>query len=364
MNNLIINRYPLREKDAFQAWNSADEYIVKYIEENGIHTERTLIIEDEFGALTLSINSKKYYLLNDSLVSIKGIQNNLRLNHKEDLDISFLSPFDNLLSDIDLIVIKIPKSNVYLEYLLGEIQKVIKEDTLIIAGVMQKYLNNHVFKIFETKTKDMLTTLCWKKARLLIAKTIKSENKNDYVNNLKEYGLALLNYPNLFSYEKIDIGSRFFIENFKSDKTEVFDIVDLACGNGIMGQYVGNLYPEARLHFTDITQSALKSVTESCKVNKLFERSSFYQISCLSDFQEQSADLIVCNPPFHDKHKISLDIAHEMFIDADKVLRKDGELFVVANRHLGYQVILKEIFGNCLITAENDKFVLYKLIKS
>jgi len=49
-----------------------------------------------------------------------------------------------------------------------------------------------------------------------------------------------------------------------------------------------------------------------------------------------------------------------MFQDAAQVLRKDGELWVVGNRHLGYHIKLKRWFSDLELLASNSKFVLFR----
>jgi len=53
-------------------------------------------------------------------------------------------------------------------------------------------------------------------------------------------------------------------------------------------------------------------------------------------------------------------VALTMFQDAAQVLRKDGELWVVGNRHLGYHIKLKRWFSDLELLASNSKFVLFR----
>ncbi|MEH6474017.1 MAG: methyltransferase, partial [Halopseudomonas sp.] len=83
----------------------------------------------------------------------------------------------------------------------------------------------------------------------------------------------------------------------------------------------------------------------------------------LESFTADSADLILNNPPFHQQQTVGGHIAKQMFGDAKRVLRHDGELWVIGNRHLGYHVQLRKLFGNCELVASNPKFVVLKSIK-
>ena len=40
-----------------------------------------------------------------------------------------------------------------------------------------------------------------------------------------------------------------------------------------------------------------------------------------------------------------------MFRESKQVLRRGGELWVIGNRHLGYHIQLKKLFGNCEVVA-------------
>ena len=84
----------------------------------------------------------------------------------------------------------------------------------------------------------------------------------------------------------------------------------------------------------------------------------------LTGFKPESADLILCNPPFHQQHVLGDATAWQMFKQSKETLVKGGELWVVGNRHLDYHLKLKKMFGNHKIIAANDKFVILKVVKN
>jgi 16S rRNA (guanine1207-N2)-methyltransferase len=45
------------------------------------------------------------------------------------------------------------------------------------------------------------------------------------------------------------------------------------------------------------------------------------------------------------------------------VLKKNGQFWVIGNRHLNYQQTLKKMFANVRLAAENPKFVIIKAIR-
>ena len=52
-----------------------------------------------------------------------------------------------------------------------------------------------------------------------------------------------------------------------------------------------------------------------------------------------------------------------MFTGARRALRPGGELWVVGNRHLGYHVTLRRIFGNSELVASDAKFVVLRAVR-
>lgn len=68
-------------------------------------------------------------------------------------------------------------------------------------------------------------------------------------------------------------------------------------------------------------------------------------------------DFIVSNPPFHTPARADRpDIGQRFIAVAAQALRPGGQLFMVANRHLPYEQILNESFGQVRVAAERDGF--------
>jgi len=68
-------------------------------------------------------------------------------------------------------------------------------------------------------------------------------------------------------------------------------------------------------------------------------------------------DFIVSNPPFHTPAREDRpDIGQRFIAVAAQALRPGGRLFMVANRHLPYEQILNDSFGQVHVAAERDGF--------
>jgi len=166
------------------------------------------------------------------------------------------------------------------------------------------------------------------------------------------------------SRDSLDIGTRFFLQHIPSN-TNAKCIVDLGCGNGVVGLIAAEKNKQSKLYFIDESFMALASARKNfLAAFSETRKADFYAADGLVDFESNSVDLILCNPPFHQQQTVGDHIAQKMFKQSLRVLEKGGELRVIGNRHLGYHVSLKRIFGNVEQLATNDKFVILKSIKT
>ncbi len=103
---------------------------------------------------------------------------------------------------------------------------------------------------------------------------------------------------------------------------------------------------------------AVESSRCSWQKNNLSQQANFYWADGLASTQEQSYDLIICNPPFHEQHTVGDHIAKRLFEQAKEKLNNEGKLVIVGNRHLAYHITLKKYFKHVEQIASNHKFVL------
>jgi len=363
----VLNRNSEENNRTLQAWSSADLYILNTIKEHALKNNASvLIFNDDFGALTVALaNSYTIYNYNDSLCSLRENEKNLKVNNISTDSIHFLNPEDPLPDNIDFIILKNPKSLNFLEYQLQLISEKFAGGVKVLAGDMSKNIHSSTVSLFEHYLKDVKTSLAWKKARLINGET---DGKHEEINHFPaEYkpldeSFSIVNYPNLFAFGRLDPGTAFLIDNFPFVAAKKV-VVDLACGDGILAVKAASKWPEASLLCVDESYLAVKSAKES------FERSGFtntieYRVcDVLEGVEENSADLILCNPPFHDNHSLSTAVAYKMFHQSRNTLKEGGELFVVSNKHLGYEKQLSKIFSKAVIIKSNKKFSIIRAVK-
>jgi len=362
-NQFVINRYPQNQPN-LQAWDSADEYLLSELGQFvDLKSRNILIFNDAFGALSVSLSEFKPTTVSDSFISHQAIQKNLELNGIPDNTITLLNPLDEIQSEFDIILMKIPKSVDDLMYFLSAIQNHLQTDSRILLAGMVKHIPKNLWDVLQ-QYGECITLPGVKKAKMLYFKFM-DKITSPYPNYPKYFKLAdsetkIFNHANVFSKNSLDIGTRFLLDNIpKMEAPE--KIIDLACGNGVIGLTLANIYPQAEITFTDESFMAVESARLTMKANfNDLSRFKFITTDCLDGFEKNSSDLIVNNPPFHQNSTIGTFIAEKMFRQSKAVLNKNGVLIVVANRHLPYFHKLKKLFKNTQTTASNRKFNLYK----
>lgn len=364
-----LNRYPFLRNETLRAWDAADEYLLNYVSENITSNEslKILVINDSFGALSIPLlKSHEVSLWSDSYLSEQGVKENRKNNAVAEKNFTFIKSTEDPTETYDVVLMRVPKSNALLEDQLTRVIPFITDSTVFIATGMTKNIHTSTLKYFEKYIGETKTSLAVKKARLIFcetkgrAKNIESPYPKHYQLEKTEYSIC--NHANVFSREKLDIGTRFLLEYLPTSK-QYKRIVDMGCGNGVVGLMAAEKQSQASLVFTDESFMAIESAKETIAASGLSNAVEFEAMDCLHSVKTNSADLVVNNPPFHQQHATGDAVAWRMFNDASRVLQKGGELLVVANRHLAYHIKLKKIFDNCETIANNKKFVILKSYK-
>lgn len=363
---LELHRYPANQVNrSLQAWDSADELVHQYIKENHRLNKDTnvLIFNDSFGALSLGLSEAKVFSVTDSVVSTLGLNSNAALNAISVENITLLDSLSPLPASVELIIYKIPKSKQLLEQQLKQIKGCYGEGVQFIAADKAKNIQTSTLGIFEKYLGTTTTSLAVKKSRMVFCQ-LNSVANGEKTLSQKQWStpdnkFTICNFANVFARDKLDIGARFFLEHLPNI-TKNAHVIDLGCGNGVLGLYLLDNEPSIKLTQVDESFMAVASAKATVSTNfpDLTPQCKFVANDCLTGFEENSADHIVCNPPFHQQNAVTDHIAWQMFKDSYKVLKPGGKLTIVGNRQLGYHIKLKRIFGKSKLIASNKKFVI------
>jgi 16S rRNA (guanine1207-N2)-methyltransferase len=265
---------------------------------------------------------------------------------------------------------KLPKNLTYFAHQLNRLSQVLPVNTQVLISAKAKSINKSVLELISKHLGPASASLTWKKTRVI---TCVSDGKvrslpNEVQWSVPKLNLEIRNLSNVFAANKLDIGAEIMLENMP--KGNFKSIIDLGCGNGILGLHAKQLFPEAYIHFVDDSEMAIESAKQNWQLNKLDtdglvgQQATFGWDDCLTHLDDGvRPDLILCNPPFHQGEAITDHIAWQMFLQSWRSLKNGGILHVVGNRHLAYHVKLQRIFKNCTTVASNGKFVILQAQK-
>ncbi|MXR70175.1 methyltransferase [Shewanella sp. JBTF-M18] len=372
---LSLSRYPANQVSNLQAWDAADEHLIKHLKEIEQKVDNTAVINDSFGALCAALTAQAtdwpIWVETDAKTSQLGTLLNFEANQLSHDNLTWLNSRELPPQGINLVLMKLPKNLNYFIHQLQRLSQSLAPNTPVYIGAKAKAINKALLETIAKHLGPASASLAWKKTRVItcIADGKPRAQPSEVSWPVKEFNLTISNLSNVFAANKLDIGARIMLDNLPAGQFDT--IVDLGCGNGILGLRAKQCYPGAEVHFVDESEMAITSARQNWLANKLdnpeqaMPQGHFHWDDCLTHLGDEiKPDLVLCNPPFHQGEAITDHIAWQMFLDAFHKLRPGGMLQVVGNRHLGYHIKLKRIFKNCETAASNGKFVILRAIKS
>ena len=347
-----LKRYPPTPRENLQAWDSADVLLLKHCKALPVSEQRVLIVNDNFGALTCSLSGETVESYSDSYLAHQATALN------SNGACTMLSSLDQLSGFYGLVLLRIPKTMSFLEDILAQLTQCLNPGAQVVCGAMVKHLAPASFDSLQKYIGETTTSLAEKKARLVFARFEKEPVPSLYPRSLALDGFLhpFRNPSNLFSREKLDRGTQFLLEHLPVG--EFTQILDLGCGNGIVGIAAQQRNPTASLVFCDESWQALESARANYQHYFPQGSARFVWTNCYEEQAPESLDLVLCNPPFHQAHALGDTIAWQMFVDAHRALKPGGLLRIVGNAHLGYHHKLKRLFGKSRIVATNERFMI------
>ena len=361
-----LKRFPYHKKSQLRAWDSADEYLLNETHSRLNEKTHLCIVHDNFGALSIPLLPYKPVCYLDSWMSREALLKNAEDNQQAPPEV--VTDIDSLVKRTpkpNLIIGRVPKLKSQLAYLLQNLNQWAEDDCELLLCGMDKHLSKGQYELLEKHFGKSEFLSGVKKARVwraIIDKSLNPAPAKFTKITIPEFDLTLTSAPNVFSQDKLDIGSRFFLEHY-SALPDAANVADLACGNGVLGLAYLRLHPESHMLFCDESFQAVQSTEINLSDNMPVAKATTKTDDGLVHTESNSLDLILCNPPFHQQSTVTTDIAFNLFRSAKRAIRTGGQLWIVANRHLGYHTVLKRLFGNCATEAGNKKFVILKAVK-
>ncbi len=164
----------------------------------------------------------------------------------------------------------------------------------------------------------------------------------------------------LFSAGAIDQGSALLVKYFDNRLTG--NVADLGAGWGYLSAELAkcstnitglDLY-EADWNGIAASRKNLKNVAANIET-------SFHWLDITSEPISKRYDHVIMNPPFHQGNETSLELGQAFIAKAASILRTNGNMLMVANRHLAYERTIERHFSSFGLLEETAG---YKIISA
>jgi len=162
--------------------------------------------------------------------------------------------------------------------------------------------------------------------------------------------------PGMFSFDRIDAGSRLLAANLPGDLKG--NVADFCAGWGYLA---GELAARStKLTGLDLYEADFEALEVArLNVGNSGVEPRFFWTDLLTETVERRYDGIVMNPPFHSGRATEPEIGAGMIRAASKALKPGGRLFMVANRQLPYEQVLSAAFASYAEIARDGIFKVF-----
>ncbi len=374
-----LTRFPQDPRDQLRAWSAADAYLLRHLagEEGAPALDLSgtvAVVGDRWGALTtvLAGHARVPVQITDSFLAQQATRANLARAGLAPDAARLLTTRDTPPARIDVLLVRVPKSLALLEDQLHRLAPALHEGTVVVGTGMVTEIHTSTLELFERLVGPTKTSLARQKARLVFSTPDPTRTPGPSpwptTYTLADdagagAGLTVVNHAGIFCADRLDIGTRFFLKHLPRARAGAH-VVDLGCGNGVLGTAVSVAEPDAAVTFIDESFPAVASAEATFRANAAEgAKAHFVAGDALAAVPPGSVDLVLNNPPFHSHQATTGATARRMFGGARAALRPGGELWVIGNRHLGYHVKLRKLFGNAEVVASDPKFVVLRAVK-
>ncbi|BCK53322.1 16S RNA G1207 methylase RsmC [Nocardia wallacei] len=365
-----LRRYPDVEAVNLYAVDAADRLILDVAGDAlaAAGSGRVAVIDDGYGALTLGavaahdLSSVRVH--QDLLTGELALANNARAVGLADRYSSH-ELGRRLLEDVKVVLLRLPRALSGLAEIADAIARYADPEVEVFAGARDKYLTPAMNDVLAESFGSVRASRGRQKSRILLARDPKPVGRLPFPvrKQLDEVGLEVVAHGAAFSGPRLDIGTRFLLDHVRRMKPDARDAIDLGCGTGILAVALAKARPQVSVVGTDQSAAAVASARATAAVNGVADRVTVLRDDAMAGVAGHSADLVLCNPPFHVGAAVHTGSAIKMFSETGRVLRPGGELWTVYNSHLNYRGVMERLVGKTDVVGRNRKFTVTRSVR-
>lgn len=193
--------------------------------------------------------------------------------------------------------------------------------------------------------------------------TTRTQNwKTDVLNQWKTQGSMqrildgrFWSQPGLFNWDRIDEGSALLTEHLPHSLSGA--VADLGSCWGYLSDHLLRNCPNLRsLDMYEADARALECARRNTGLIPVPVRPRILWKDVTQGVGIASYDNIIMNPPFHDGRETNTMLGLQFITVAAQALKPNGDLWLVANKHLPYENLMKEAFEHYRTVADTRNF--------
>jgi 16S rRNA (guanine1207-N2)-methyltransferase len=360
-----LRRYPDVEAPNLFAFDPSDKLILaEAADALAVSTPgQVAVIGDDYGALTIGA------AFNHGLTGIRVHQDALSgelalgFNAREENlgDVYENLPLgESLLTGATIVLLQLPRSLEELADIADAIARYADPSVVVYSAGRIKHMTLAMNEVFAKYFETVDVTRAQQKSRGLIARGPRpvpdaAAPRSQYHADL---GLHVVATGSVFAGTKVDIGTRALLAVLDQIDPSATTAIDLGAGTGILAATLAKKRPGLAVIATDQSAAAVASATATMKANGLENQVTVVRDDGLSSQPDESADVIVVNPPFHIGGAVHAGAAINLLSDVYRVLKPGGQLWAVYNTHLAYRAEMGRMVGPTTPISRNDKFTV------
>ncbi|MBT1624254.1 methyltransferase [Curtobacterium flaccumfaciens pv. oortii] len=326
------------------------------------------VVDDLRGVLTVGViavhGAMGVRVVQDSLVGQRALQAYAgTFGHS-----GFHHPhsFEDAFRDARLVILRLTKSHDRLDEIARAVARFASPDVVLMCGGRVKYMTLSQNDVLRRSFGDVVASRGRAKSRLLIAQDPLQAAANraamtapwPRVVHNDELGMSIAAHGGVFAGTSLDMGTRVLLDAMDAAVPTARVAVDLGSGNGVIATAIARRRAGLRVVATDVSNAAVWSSRATADLNGVGDRVVTVRTDAGDELDERSAQLVLCNPPFHADTTVTTDAAEAMFRNAASILQSGGELWCVWNSHLRYRGVLEKVVGPTRQVVRTDKFTV------
>lgn len=326
------------------------------------------IVDDRYGVLTLGVitvhGASDVRVVQDSLVGLRALEANAGtfgrrgFHHPDSLEQAF--------RDARLVLLRLTKSNDRLDEVARAVARFAAPDVVLLCGGVSKHMTLSQNDVLRRYFGEVTASRGRGKSRLLIAQdplraaATRADATSPWPRSVHndELGMTIVAHGGVFAGASLDQGTRVLLGVVDQAVPSARTAVDLGCGNGVIAAAVALRRPGLRVVATDVSQVAVLSARATAAANGVADRVTAVRTDAGDELADGSAQLVLCNPPFHADTAVTTGAAESMFRNAATILGSGGELWCVWNSHLRYRGALERTVGPTREVVRTPKFTV------